>query len=233
MGRRMRFTIHFFPHFMKLPHDLLAASLLFAASAASAQDDEKGKDKKEDKEYKEKEYKDRDDQYKDKGKEYKDKDYKDKDKAYKGKEYKGRDDDRDDNDRDKRDRDGRYDGRDKRDHNGQYDGRYPRPVGGLGGVLGRVILPRVGTVGPRELAGVPRGQYPPAGECRVWYPNRPAGQQPPPTSCNRLAGARLEPGAFILHGDRAYDAEYNWQDEERRRPGTVGRDILDILLPRR
>lgn len=204
MGKRVRFIIHFFPHFMKLPHYLLAASLLFAASAASAQDDGKGKDKKEDKEYKEKEYKDHDDQYKDKGK-----------------EYKGRDDDRDDNDRDKRDRDGRY------------DGRYPRPGGGLGGVLGRVILPRVGTVGPRKLADVPRGQYPPAGECRVWYPNRPAGQQPPPTSCNRLAGARLEPGAFILHGDRAYDAEYNWQDEERRRPGTVGRDILDILLPRR
>ena len=106
-------------------------------------------------------------------------------------------------------------------------------MGGLGGVLGRVILPRAGTAGPRELAGVPRGQYPPPGECRVWYPNRPAGQQPPPTSCERLAGARLEPGAFILHGDQAYDAEYNWREADRRRPGTVGRDILDVLFPRR
>ena len=67
----------------------------------------------------------------------------------------------------------------------------------------------------------------------MWYPNRPAGQQPPPTSCDRLVGARLEPGAFILHGDQAYDAEYNWREEERRRPGTVGRDILDVLFPRR
>ena len=67
----------------------------------------------------------------------------------------------------------------------------------------------------------------------MWYPNRPPGQQPPPTSCDRLAGQRLEPGAFILHGDRAYDAEYNWQEENRRRPGTVGRDILDVLFPRR
>jgi len=43
---------------------------------------------------------------------------------------------------------------------------------------------------------------------------------------------RLEPGAFILHGDRAYDADYDWREEERRRPGSIERDILDILFPR-
>ena len=216
---------------MKPAYYLLAASLLLLTSAASAQDDGKDKDKKEykEKDYKEKDYKDRDDRYQEKDKDYKDKDYKDRDKAYKGKEYKDRNDDQDDDDRGKRS----GDDRDKRGKDGRYDSRYPRPVGGLGGVLGRVILPRAGTAGPRELAGVPRGQYPPPGECRVWYPNRPAGQQPPPTSCDRLAGARLEPGAFILHGNQAYDAEYNWREEDRRRPGTVGRDILDILFPRR
>ena len=203
---------------MKPAHYLLAASLLLSTSAASAQDDGKDKDKKE---YKDKDYKDRDDRYQEKDKDYKDKGYKDRDKAYKGKEYKDRNDNQGDDDRDERGKDGRY------------DSRYPRPVGDLGGVLGRVILPRAGTAGPRELAGVPRGQYPPPGECRVWYPNRPPGQQPPPTSCDRLAGARLEPGAFILHGNQAYDAEYNWREEDRRRPGTVGRDILDILFPRR
>ena len=67
----------------------------------------------------------------------------------------------------------------------------------------------------------------------MWYPNRPPGQQPPPTSCDCLAGVRLEPGAFILHSDQAYDAEYNWREVERRRPGTVGCDILDVLFPRR
>ncbi|WP_046246740.1 hypothetical protein [Hymenobacter terrenus] len=148
-----------------------------------------------------------------KGKDKDKKEYKDKD--YKDKEYK--------------DRDNRY----KNDKDGRYDKRNTRPTGGLGDILGRVILPRAGTAGPRELAGVPRGHYPPPGECRIWYPNRPAGQQPSPTSCNRLAGIRLEPGAFILHGDRAYDAEYNWREEERRRPGTVVRDILDILFPQR
>ena len=225
---------------MKPAHYLLAASLLLSTSAASAQDDGKGKDKdKYKKEYKDKEYKDKDrkdydkdrkDYDKDRRKEYeKDrKDY-DKDRNERYKEGKDRNDDRDDDDRGRRG----DDDRDKRGRDGRYDSRYPRPVGGLGGVLGRVILPRAGTAGPRELAGVPRGQYPPPGECRVWYPNRPAGQQPPPTSCDRLAGVRLEPGEFILHGDQAYDADYNWREEDRRRPGTVGRDILDVLFPRR
>ena len=193
---------------MKLLYYLLAASLQLSASVASAQDD--GKDKNKDK-------------YK---REYNDKKYKDDDRKDDDKDQKDYDKDRKDydKDRDERYKEGKYD---------RYDSRTPRSTGGLGGVLGRVILPRAGTAGPRELAGVPRGHYPPPGECRVWYPNRPAGQQPPPTSCDRLAGGRLEPGAFILHGDRAYDADYNWQEENRRRPGTVGRDILDVLFPRR
>lgn len=155
-------------------------------------------------------------------KEYKDKDYKDKDRKDKDyKDYKDKDDRDRDDDRYREGRDGRY----------GESGR--RPGRKLGDILGRVILPPNGTAGPRQLQGVPRGHYPPPGECRVWYPNRPAGHQPPPTNCERLVGVRLEPGAFILHGDRAYDAAYDWREEERRRPGSVGRDILDILFPRR
>lgn len=196
---------------MKLTHLLLAAGLLLSAAfSASAQNDGKGKDKDK---YK-KEYKDYD---KDRRKDYEQdrKDY-----------YKDRNKDRKEY---SKDRDERY----KKGKDGKYDSRNPRPAGGLGDVLGRVILPRTGTASPRELAGVPKGHYPPPGECRIWYPNRPAGHQPPPTSCERLANVRLEPGAFILHGGRAYDAEYDWRAEEQRRPGTVGRDILDILFPRR
>jgi hypothetical protein len=98
-------------------------------------------------------------------------------------------------------------------------------------IIGRVIFPRTGTVSPRKLKGVPKGHYPPPGKCKIWYPNRPPGHQPPATSCNNLYRVRLEPGAFILHGDRAYDADYNWREAERRRPGTIERDILDILFP--
>jgi len=31
--------------------------------------------------------------------------------------------------------------------------------------------------------GIPPGQLPPPGTCRVWFDNRPAGRQPPPMSC--------------------------------------------------
>ena len=148
-----------------------------------------------------------------------DKGKKEKDYKYKEKDYKDRDDD-----------DYRGKGRDK----DRYEGNEGRGGNGrLGGILGRVVLPPVGAPGPRRLEGVPRGHYPPPGECRIWYPNRPPGHQPPPRPCGSLVGVRLEPGAFILHGDQAYDAEYDWREEERRRPGSIGRDILDILFPRR
>ena len=106
--------------------------------------------------------------------------------------------------------------------------RIPKTVG----ILGKVIFPKVKTA-PRQLVNVPKGHYPPSGSCRVWYPNRPPGHQPPPTSCDNLRGVRLEKGAFILHGDKAYDAEYDWKEAEKRNPNTVSRDILDILFPNR
>lgn len=30
---------------------------------------------------------------------------------------------------------------------------------------------------------IPNGHLPPPGECKVWYPDRPAGHQPPPFPC--------------------------------------------------
>ena len=225
---------------------LLSFAFLFTSITATAQDDKnkevKLKDKKEyntkdrKEKYKEKNKsdkwakKDRDDKWDKRDKD--DKDKKDKDDKW---------DKRDKDDKDKKDRDDKWDKKDKDDkddkdendkddkwENDDKDGRDRR-----GGVLGRVILPRNGTTGPRQLSGVPKGHYPPPGSCRIWYPNRPAGQQPPPASCNSLVGVRLEPGAFILHGDKAYDSEYDWRQEERKRPGSVGRDILDIFFPQR
>ena len=86
--------------------------------------------------------------------------------------------------------------------------------------------------GPRRLNGVPPGHYPSAGECRLWYAGKPPGQQPRPTSCASLRG-RVPAGAFVLYGDRAWDAEYDWAAQSRRERGSVPSVILDIMNGRR
>jgi len=40
-------------------------------------------------------------------------------------------------------------------------------------------------------------EYPPARECRYWYPNRPSNRQPPPFSCDEARG-NVPPGAVLL-----------------------------------
>lgn len=47
-------------------------------------------------------------------------------------------------------------------------------------------------------SSVPDGHLP-AGECRVWYPDRPAGQQPPPGDCHELRH-RVPSGAQLIRG---------------------------------
>ena len=205
---------------MKITPFLFAASLWqLAEPVALAQERDKDKENKE--------YKGQDKDNRDSDKQHQKKEYKDK----KNKNY--RYDDQESQDKKNKDyKDKEYQDKDYKDRDERYEGQ-GRQRGRAAGILGRVILPPAGTTAPRRLEGVPRGHYPPPGSCRIWYPNRPPGQQPAPTDCQRLANVALEPGAFILHGDRAYDASYDWREEERRRPGSVGRDILDILLPRR
>lgn len=82
--------------------------------------------------------------------------------------------------------------------------------------------------GPRKLNGVPPGHYPKAGECRLWYSGRPPGQQPKATACRNLMG-RVPAGAFILYGDRAWDANYDWAAQARRDRDSVPQVILDIV----
>lgn len=55
---------------------------------------------------------------------------------------------------------------------------------------------------PYPAAGaprIPRGHYPPPGECRVWFPDRPPGHQPPPGPCEELQ-YRVPPGAYLIRG---------------------------------
>ena len=66
---------------------------------------------------------------------------------------------------------------------------------------------------------IPNGHLPPAGECRIWYPDRPAGHQPPPFKCNDRR-RNVEPGGWlIVPGPQPQEVRVDVYDP--RRPGIV------------
>jgi len=60
----------------------------------------------------------------------------------------------------------------------------------------------------RRTLFVPPGQYPPAGQCRVWIHDQPPGQQARAAACDALG--TIPAGAFILFGGEAWDFDYDW-----------------------
>ena len=54
----------------------------------------------------------------------------------------------------------------------------------------------------RHSYRIPRGHLPPPGRCRVWFDDRPAGQQPPPTSCRQAQRLAYRYGGQVIWGDR-------------------------------
>ena len=53
--------------------------------------------------------------------------------------------------------------------------------------------------------GIPPGQMPPAGQCRVWYEGRPPGQQPRATNCNEAERiASRSNSARVIYGSDVY-----------------------------
>jgi hypothetical protein len=58
--------------------------------------------------------------------------------------------------------------------------------------------------------GVPPGQMPPAGMCRVWYDNLPPGRQPRATSCDQAERlASRDRNARVIYGDDQYNTRNN------------------------
>ncbi|MDQ3843520.1 MAG: hypothetical protein M3342_05835 [Bacteroidota bacterium] len=56
---------------------------------------------------------------------------------------------------------------------------------------------REGRTYPFSALGIPKGHLPPPGECKIWIPGRPPGQQGPPQSCSSaLRNAPL--GAWVI-----------------------------------
>ena len=73
--------------------------------------------------------------------------------------------------------------------------------------------------------GIPPGQMPRAGECRVWYDGVPPGRQPRPTSCREAERvAARDRNARVIYGDEAYyeDGRY----DQRRGSGNSVTDAI-------
>lgn len=79
----------------------------------------------------------------------------------------------------------------------------------------------------RRMLFVPPGHYPPAGQCRVWIHDQPPGQQARPAPCNALGA--IPPGAFILFGGEAWDADYDWSADPNA--GSTPPEILALRRP--
>jgi hypothetical protein len=80
----------------------------------------------------------------------------------------------------------------------------------------------------RRMLFVPPGQYPPAGQCRVWIHDRPPGQQARAAPCDALG--TIPAGAFILFGGEAWDADFDWGAEAQR--GGVPPEIIALTRQR-
>jgi hypothetical protein len=50
----------------------------------------------------------------------------------------------------------------------------------------------------RGPLGIRESELPPVGQCRVWYPGRPAREQPPPGDCGDVE-SDAPPGSWILY----------------------------------
>jgi hypothetical protein len=71
--------------------------------------------------------------------------------------------------------------------------------------------------------GIPPGQMPPAGQCRVWYEGRPPGQQPRATNCDDAERqASRSRNARVIYGSDVYGRNDRWGSRNDDRWG--GRD---------
>jgi hypothetical protein len=80
---------------------------------------------------------------------------------------------------------------------------------------------------------ISKGHYPPPGECRIWFPDRPAGQQMPAGNCDALE-RRVPPGVWLIYHPEdvpghiqvtVYEAD---RPDEHRRPEIHAAGEFDI-----
>lgn len=67
---------------------------------------------------------------------------------------------------------------------------------------------------------IPGGHYPPVGACRVWYPDRPPGLQPPPQPCTAIERPVPE-GTWLIRRSPGTSHQVTVSFFHQERPGTV------------
>lgn len=84
-------------------------------------------------------------------------------------------------------------------------------------MIGVVAAPAAAQVAvPRGSQGIPPGQMPPSGQCRVWYEGVPPGRQPAATSCREAERtASRDSRARVIYGA---DANINRRSERNGYP---------------
>ena len=82
----------------------------------------------------------------------------------------------------------------------------------------------------RRNQGIPPGQMPPAGMCRVWYDNLPPGRQPRATNCDQAERlASRDRNARVIYGEDDYGSRN--RDERYRDRNSNGSGIYDRTYP--
>lgn len=83
--------------------------------------------------------------------------------------------------------------------------------------------------------GIPPGQMPPAGMCRVWYDNLPPGRQPRATNCDQAERlASRDRNARVIYGDDYYgsrNGDQRYRDRRNNGSGVYNGDVYDRTNP--
>jgi hypothetical protein len=84
---------------------------------------------------------------------------------------------------------------------------------------------------PRREQIVPPGFYPPAGMCRIWINDVPAGQQPAPTDCASAVRNRPANGK-VLFGDDPPKGKKGKSDKKKSSPADELVDLINRRISR-
>jgi len=84
-------------------------------------------------------------------------------------------------------------------------------------VIGLFAVPLGAQRGRAGAQGIPPGQLPPPGACRVWYDNLPPGRQAAPTNCRDAERiASRDRNARVIYGSNQTPGDQGWWERDNR-----------------